>query len=175
MLVAMNRKARGLSARIAVLSLLSIAVMLGQNQEREKQKAATDKSDFTPVTLSMKWARGDTNYGSNFIRLSTPCQASDDVRCECTMEFKAIKSPEFADSISSFGDALVSVVYQVSYGPDGFAHRTRLESVGSWQAERFQVKDRLLGIHFAFKGGKPGQRQKVNFHAPEDCLPPLRK
>lgn len=165
MLVIMSKKARGLSARIAVFGLLPVAVTLGQAQD-------TQKPDPTPVTLSMKWARGDPYYGPNFISLSTPCQASENVPCECTMAFKGVKSQEFADYISSFRDALVPVVYQVLYGSDGLAHARRLESVGSWQADRFPKNDRLLGIQFTFKGGKPGQKRTANIHDPADCFPP---
>lgn len=165
MLVIMNKKVRGFLARIAVVGLLPIAVALGQARDAQK-------SDLTPVTLSMKWARGDPHYGPNFIWLSTPCQASHNVPCECTMGFKVINSQAFADYISSFGDAMVPVVYQVLYGSDGLAHGKRLESVGSWGADRFPRNDRLLAISFKFKGSKPGQKQTANIHDPADCFPP---
>src|SRR5271168_4482114 len=145
MLEIVNKKVKGLSTRIAVLSLLPIAAMLGQAQD-------TQTSDLKPLTLSMKWARGDPHYGPNFIWLSTPCRASDNVPCECTMEFKGIKSQAFADYISSFGDVPVPVVYQVSYNANGFAGSAQLESVGTWQADRFPRNDRLLGISLTFKG-----------------------
>jgi len=170
MLVIMSKKTRRLSTMIAVLGLLPIAVVLGQAQETQKAGAAM--SDFTPVTLSMRWARGDPHYGPNFIWLSTPCLTSGDVPCECTMQFKGTNSKEFADYISSFGDGPVPVVYQVLYGSDGLAHGNRLESVGNWQADRFPRNDRLLGISFTFKGGKPGQKQRANIHDPAGCFPP---
>lgn len=165
MLVIMNKKARGLSIGIAVLGLLPIAVTLGQAQD-------TQKSDLRPVTLSMKWARGDPHYGPNFIWLSKPCLTSGDLPCECIMQFKETNSKEFADYISSFGDGPVPVVYQVLYGSDGLAHGKRLESVGNWQADRFPRNDRLLGISSTFQGGKPGQKQTANIHDPADCFPP---
>src|ERR1039458_9176065 len=127
--VIMNKRARGLAARIAAFSVLPIAVVLGQCQETQRHKAAAAKSDLTPVTLSMKWTRGDPRYGPNSISLSTPCQASGDVPCECTMQFKVINSKEFADYISSFGDGLVPVVYEVRYGSDGLAPGARLRRV----------------------------------------------
>jgi hypothetical protein len=175
MLVIMNRKLKNLSTRIAVVGLPLMAVVPGQGQETQKQKAAATMPDLTPVTLSMKWARGDPHYGPNSIWLSTPCQASGDAPCECTMQFKVINSKEFADYISSFGGGLVPVVYQVSYGPDGLAHGARLESVGSWHADRFHVNERLLSVRFTFKGGKPGQKQTANVHDPTDCFPPKGK
>jgi hypothetical protein len=171
MLVIMSKKARHFSIGIAAFGLLPIAAALGQTQDKQ-QKTGAAMSDPTPVTLSMKWARGDAYYGPNFISLSTPCQASDNVPCECTMAFKGVKSQGFADYISSFRDALVPVVYQVLYGSDGLAHARRLESVGSWQADKFPKNDRLLGTQFTFKGGKPGQRQTANIHDPADCFPP---
>ena len=89
------------------------------------------------------------------------------------MEFKVIDSQEFADYISSFGDARVPVVYQVLYGPRGTVQSARLESVGNWRADRFHTNDRLLEIHFNFQSGKPGQKQSANFRSPADCFPPF--
>lgn len=175
MLDVMDKKIKSLSVRIAPAAMLLCAVAHGQSQNLQAEKTGGTMADLTPVTLSMKWARGDPHYGPNSVWLSTPCQGSDNVPCECTMEFKAAKSLEFADYISSFGDALVPVVYQVLYGTEGIAHSARLESVGSWQADKFNVNDRLLRIQFAFKGGKLGEKQKANFRAPADCFPPLRK
>jgi hypothetical protein len=172
MLDVMNKNARGFSAQIALAGLLLCAVTPGYGQNAQMKKTDGAAPDLTPVTLSMKWARGDHHYGPNFISLSTPCQASGDVPCECAMQFKVINSQEFADYISSFGDAPVPVVYKVLYGSDGLAHGTRLESVGSWQADRFHVNDRLLSVHFTFKGGRPGQKQTANVHNPADCFPP---
>lgn len=172
MLVTMNNKAKRLPTWIAVFGLLFINVMLGQGQENQKQKAGAPVSDLTPITLSMKWTRGDPHYGPQYISLSTPCQASGDLPCECTMEFKVINSQEFADYIASFSSGAVPVVYEVRYGPDLLAQGARLESVGSWQADRFHVNERLLGIRYTFKGGKIGQKQTAKFHSPADCFPP---
>lgn len=172
MLMIMNKRVRRLSTRIVLAGLLLFAVVGGQGQNVQAGKTGGAMVDPTPVTLSMKWARGDPHYGPNFVWLSMPCQASGDVPCECTMQFKVINSQEFADYISSFGDAPVPVVYQVSYGPDGLVHGTRLKSVGSWQADRFQVNDRLLGIGFTLKGGNPEQKRKAKLRNPADCFPP---
>jgi hypothetical protein len=161
---------RTFSARTTVAALLLLSVVLGQSQEIREEKTTGVMAEFTPVTLSMKWSRGDRHYGPNFIWLSAPCQSN--VSCECTMEFKVINSQEFADYIASFGDAPVPVVYQVLYGPSGVVQGTRLESVGSWRAERFHANDQQLGIHFNFKSGKPGQKQTAHFHSPADCFPP---
>lgn len=157
---------------VAILPLLAIVSVQSQEIQKEQKKEGA-AADLTPVTLSMKWTRGSPQYGSNFIRLSTPCQASAKVSCECSMEFKAINSQEFADYISSFGDNRVPAVYQVLYRPGVTAQGVRLESVGSWRAYRFQVNDRLLQIRFNFKSGKPGRKQGGNFHLPADCFPPI--
>lgn len=170
MLSVMTNKVRRFSTGIAVLGLIPLTVTLGRGQEN--QKSSLPVPDLMPITLSMKWVRGDPHYGPNFIRLSRPCQASSDVPCECTMEFKVINSKEFADYIASFGDGAVPVVYEVRYGPDGLAQGSRLESVGSWQADRFHVNERLLGIRYTFKGGKIGQNQTAKSHSPADCFPP---
>jgi hypothetical protein len=172
MLDVMNKKAKGVSAWVALAALLLFAVAVGQGQSAQTEKKSVATADLMTVTLSMEWARGDPHYGPNFILLSTPCQASVDVPCECTMQFKTINSQEFADYISSFGDGLVPVVYQVSYGSDSLVRGTRLESVGTWRADRFHVNDRLLGTRYTFKGGKPGQKQPAKVHAPADCFPP---
>ena len=169
----MNNRAKSLSTRIAAIGVLLIAV-LTQGQDIQKEKTGKAGLDLSLVTLSMKWARGDPHYGPQYISLSAPCHASGDVTRECTMEFKVINSQEFADYIASFGDGAVPVVYEVRYGPDGVAQGARLESVGSWQADRFHVNDRLLGIRHTFKGGKIGQKQTAKFRSPADCFPPKR-
>jgi hypothetical protein len=174
MLAVMDKKVRNLSVRIAMACFVLLAVVHGQGQNAQTKKTDGSTPDLTPVTLSMKWPRGDRHYGPNFIWLSTPCQASGDVPCECTMTFKVINSKGFADYISSFGDGQVPVVYQVMYGADGFARGQRLESVGSWQADRFHLNEQALSVLYTFKGGKPGQKQPAHTNGTADCFPPKR-
>jgi hypothetical protein len=170
----MDKKARSLSVRIVAIGVLLIAAVLTLGQDVPKKSAGKDRLDLRVVTLSMQWARGDPHYGPKFISLSTPCQASGDVPCECTMQFRGTNSLQFADYISSFGDEPIDVVYEVRYGPDGLVHQAQLESVGSWQADRFPVNDRLLGIRSTFKDREPGQKQKAKLRNPADCFPPRR-
>ncbi len=123
----------------------------------------------TPVTLWMQSQRGDPHYGPNFIELHTPCQNSED--CECTLSFKVINSPEFANYIASFGDDKVPVVYEVFYRPDGQPAGNRLASVGNWPADKFHHNEQLIGVHHTFKGGTPGKHQSFAFHGSADCFP----
>lgn len=166
-----KRKAVHLSARIAMACLPLLAAVHGQGQNAQTKKTDGATPDFALVTLPMKWVRDDRHYALNFISLSTPCPTHVGVPCECTMTFKVINSKEFADYISSFGDGRVPVVYQVLYRSDGSAHGARLESVGSWQADRFPVNDRLLSVVLHVQGRRPGQKQTANVNNPADCFP----
>jgi hypothetical protein len=121
----------------------------------------------------MKWQRGNSRYGANFIRLSTPCQNSKDERCECFADFKSTTTKEFADYIESFGDVKVPATYRVSYSPDGSARSAFLESVGKWPGEKFQHSERLIGVGITFHKGKVGQMQPAKIASPADCFPEL--
>ncbi|HEY3972820.1 MAG TPA: hypothetical protein VGM18_07435 [Candidatus Sulfotelmatobacter sp.] len=159
------------SARtLIVLSCwLLMATALARSQQNSAD--ATGGESISLVTLSMTWGRGGLHYGPNFIWLAAPCQKSFSVPCECAMNFKVIRSQEFAEYISSFGSAPVPVTYRVRYGSDGQAEAAKLDSVGNWQAERFPANDRLISIKFEFKKGQPSQKQETGYRSPADCFP----
>jgi hypothetical protein len=168
MLDAMNQRVKNFAARTACAALLFWAAASVQSQDVKAGKTDEAGIKASSVTLSMRWLRGDLHYGPNFISLASPCQPFAHESCECTMDFKGINSIEFADYIASFGDARVPVVFEVVYGPDLLAQRARLNSVGSWRADRFQVNDRLLGI--TFKWDNTSGKHTLRF--PAECFPP---
>jgi TonB family protein len=147
-----------------------IAFCAGVSDAQTMVDASGDSKTLTPITLWMKWQRGNGHYGPNFIYLRTPCQSSE--TCECSMSFKATNSQEFADYISSFGGNKVPVVYEVLYGPNGRARTNKLASVGTWTSDRFPANDRLIGVSAKFEGSAVGARQTFKLHGSEDCFPP---
>jgi hypothetical protein len=123
------------------------------------------------VTILMEWHRGDPYYGANFISLHLPCQNLQNGACECELNFKAIKSEEFANYISSFDTTRVPVTFDVVYGPESKLWGARLASVGKWSADRFPINDRFLGLKVYRPGDTSKKIKRREFHQPADCFP----
>ena len=152
----------------SVLGLLPIRDW-AQTQSADVPPTGSGQS-LTPVTLWMTWQRGDARY-PNFIRLSTPCQDSEDGICECSMSFKIVNSSEFADYISSFGSNKVPVTYEVAYDSNGRPGSKRLASVGTWPSDKFPTNDRLLAVSIEPKSLGPGHSQQFKMRGSADCFP----
>ena len=137
--------------------------------------APQTKTPLATQTIQMSWKRGDNYYGPNFIHLESSCPSNTDSRCFCSMDFKAVKSKEFADYIESFGARKVPVIFEVVYDRDGEVAGARLLQVGNWSHDKFPENDTLLarGARFYREQHSPPAKQKVKFRSPGDCFTPL--
>jgi hypothetical protein len=160
--------------RVLILGLGMIFVMLvsGCAQEEQADNRLTDESLGTAVTLQMNWKRGHDQSG-DFIELSMPCQSSEDSRCTCVVSLSGMRSPDFLEYISSFGDKKVPAQYAVRYGSDGRVS-ARFVSIGSWTWDRFPQNSGLLGVRVGVKLSKNEKVKPFHFNDPSDCFPKRR-
>lgn len=155
-------------------SLISLFLSLSWCLSPAQTKPAENhpsRITVVPTTLWMDWTRGDLQYGRDFIALHAPCENQDISECECNAAFKATRTKEFADYITSFPHGKVPVVYNVWRNPDGRIVGVTLVRVGERTNDRTHPNDGLLGVGHTFKSGRPRQKESWKARGLENCFP----
>ena len=151
-----------------ILLFFSVSLYLSVAQTKRAENPAP-RITVIPTTLLMDWTRGDPRYGPDVIALRAPCQSGDAPGCICKADFKATRSKEFADYVTSFPHEKVPVVYEVWRNPEGRFLGANFVRVGDWSGHTGR-NDGLLGVSYTFKLNHP---ERARIQSPGDCFPRL--